>query len=360
MSSPTHAPTAPAPHAAHADAHGHAAHAPHLAHHFDTEEQQFDAGKFGIWLFLVTEVLFFSGLFCAYSIWRSEHPEIFLYSHHYLSTFWGAFNTCVLLVSSLTAAWAVRCAQLGNRSGTLWMLGLTILGAFGFLGVKTVEYSAKISHGTLFGKFYHPHATHQIVTAENYSVLLGTAGGLAEGRIAALDEAGRAALEAEARAAAVDRALAAAVAEQGVADVASLPEEVRAEVTREVNEELTADHAAHAHGFHSHEGESGGHASFHGSELEHEMLELEAHRVLAEHEPEPRAVRTFFSIYFAMTGLHGIHVVAGIIALAWVFFRARRGDFNPKYYGAVDYTALYWHLVDLIWIYLFPLLYLIH
>ena len=70
-------------------------------------------------------------------------------------------------------------------------------------------------------------------------------------------------------------------------------------------------------------------------------------------------VKTFFSIYFMMTGLHGIHVVAGIIAIGWVMRRAMRGEFNKGYFGAVDYVALYWHLVDLIWIYLFPLLYLI-
>jgi cytochrome c oxidase subunit 3 len=61
-----------------------------------------------------------------------------------------------------------------------------------------------------------------------------------------------------------------------------------------------------------------------------------------------------------MTGLHGIHVVAGIITWGWLLRRAVRGEFGPAHFGAVDYAALYWHLVDLIWIYLFPLLYLIH
>jgi hypothetical protein len=74
----------------------------------------------------------------------------------------------------------------------------------------------------------------------------------------------------------------------------------------------------------------------------------------------PRHVSVFFSIYFFMTGLHGIHVIAGIITWLWLLRRAVRGEFGPQYFGAVDYAALYWHLVDLIWIYLFPLLYLIH
>ncbi|MEI8020540.1 MAG: cytochrome c oxidase subunit 3, partial [Schlesneria sp.] len=74
----------------------------------------------------------------------------------------------------------------------------------------------------------------------------------------------------------------------------------------------------------------------------------------------PRDAGVFFSIYFALTGLHGIHILAGMGAIIWVLIRARRGDFSAEYYAPVDFVGLYWHLVDLIWIYLFPLLYLIH
>src|SRR5262249_58722477 len=99
-------------------AEGHAAeaheHPPHLQHHFETAEQQFDAGKLGIWLFLATEVLLFGGLFCAYAIYRANHPEIFLYAHQFLDKTLGAANTVVLLCSSLTMAWAVRASQLGQ------------------------------------------------------------------------------------------------------------------------------------------------------------------------------------------------------------------------------------------------------
>ncbi|MEO0649053.1 MAG: cytochrome c oxidase subunit 3 [Planctomycetota bacterium] len=364
MSTPTTAP--PATDAA--DAHGHHDHPAHLAHHFDTEEQQFDSGKFGIWLFLVTEILFFSGLFCAYSIWRSEHPEIFLYSHYYLSTKWGAINTGVLLVSSLTAAWSVRCAQLGNQKGTVAMLALTILGACGFLGIKGIEYSGKIAHGTGPGRFYQPHPSHQIVTADAYSTLLGTAGALAEQELAEMDEAELAAIMEEGRQQLLEHRLEEFAADEDLA-VAEIDDSIRNDLLSEID----ADHEAHHSGFHGHEqahgdgkhgdGEEGSHAahsSFHGSDLEHEVLDIQSEHVLAQHEPEPRSVRQFFSIYFAMTGLHGIHVIAGIIALAWVMRRAMRGEFNPRYFGAVDYVALYWHLVDLIWIYLFPLLYLIN
>ena len=84
-----------------------------------------------------------------------------------------------------------------------------------------------------------------------------------------------------------------------------------------------------------------------------------------EHEveslgPPPEHTNMFFSIYFAMTGLHGVHVLVGVIVFVWLLIRSIRGDFTPDYFGPVDYAALYWHIVDLIWIFLFPLLYLIH
>ena len=284
--SSTEAPPAPA----HADPHEHAHGDPeeHLAHHFDTSGQQFDAGKLGIWVFLVTEVLFFSGLFCFYALWRKNHPEIYLYAHHHLDTFWGAVNTGVLLFSSLTAAWAVRCAQLGKQKGLILMIVLTLLCAFGFMGVKTIEYGGKFGHGIGPGKFYNPHPEHVVITANNYTEYLGHAGEIAEERI------------------------------------------------RE-RENLAPD-----------------------AEIDHDAIVAESIVVIEEHEPEPETVRTFFSIYFCMTGLHGIHVLAGIFVFIWILMRARRGDFGPKFYGPVDFTALYWHLVDLIWIYLFPLLYLIN
>ncbi|RPJ41668.1 MAG: hypothetical protein EHM19_11430 [Candidatus Latescibacterota bacterium] len=79
-----------------------------------------------------------------------------------------------------------------------------------------------------------------------------------------------------------------------------------------------------------------------------------------EEEDEPKNVQTFFAVYFAMTGLHGVHVIAGLVVIGWVLVRARRGEFGRDYFTPVDLAGLYWHLVDLIWIFLFPLLYLIH
>src|SRR5262245_56742385 len=122
--------TAPAGHGGGA----HGAHDPHLAHHFDTPEQQFESGRLGMWLFLATEVLLFGGLFVGYATYRANHPEIFQYAHQFLDKRLGALNTIVLICSSLTMAWAVRCAQTNNRKGLIAFLIVTLLFAGTFLG----------------------------------------------------------------------------------------------------------------------------------------------------------------------------------------------------------------------------------
>lgn len=263
-------------HGAHDD-HGHGDY-PFLAHHFDTPQHQFDSGKLGIWLFLVTEILFFSGLFCAYAIYRALHPEVFEYAHYYLDTTLGAINTCVLIISSVTAAWAVRNAQLKQTRALVINIAITILCGFGFMGIKYVEYSHKIHDGLLPGEHYQPK--HKAWELAVYQEKFG-----GPGHGAAAPAAG----EAEAAAAPLKK--------------------------------LVGPH---------------------------------------EFNVEPRNVHRFFSIYFCMTGLHGIHVLVGIGIWVWLLIRAKAGEFGPDYFGPVDYAALYWHIVDLIWIYLFPLLYLIH
>ncbi|MCB9653290.1 MAG: cytochrome c oxidase subunit 3 family protein [Deltaproteobacteria bacterium] len=227
-----------------------------LGHHFKDHAHQLNTAKLGIWLFLGQELLFFGGLFCAYAIYRSMHPEIFAEGHLFLDTRLGAINTCVLIFSSLTAAWSVRAAQLNNRRALITAILLTILCAFGFLGIKYVEYAHKIHEGLVWGASFAPST----------------------------------------------------------------------EAVQHATEAM-------AHG---------------------------ASSTLSEVHGLSNRLHIFFSIYFAMTGLHGIHVIAGILVYFWLLRRAIRGDFTKDYYGPVDGVALYWHLVDLIWIYLFPLLYLIH
>jgi len=260
---------------------------PHLQHHFDTPAQQFDAGKLGIWLFLATEILLFGGLFCAYAIYRANHPEVFVYAHQFLDRVLGGTNTVILLCSSLTMAWAVRASQLGQRRLLIALLSLTLLGGFGFMGIKFVEYKAKWEHGLLPGTHFSHHE------------------------------------EREAEAAPPAAATPAPVSAASATDV-----------------KTTIKPAAR--------GPSG---TVRRDELER--------RDAARHGKRPSNVQIFFGIYFLMTGLHGLHVLAGMGAIAWILVRSIKGHFGPEYFTPVDFVGLYWHLVDLIWIFLFPLLYLI-
>ena len=292
------------------DAHGSHGSGPHLAHHFDTYQQQFDAGKLGIWLFLLTEVLFFSGLFCAYTVYRAMHPEVFVYAHYYLNTTMGAINTCVLLVSSLTAAWAVRNAQLAQRKLLVLNIAITIVCAFTFMVVKFFEYEHKFNDGLLPGPNFHP--TEQVWELESFKHKHPEASEYAE-RLSKLAE----------------RKPEAALATAAIAN--DKPETGAFEKpTQEQLEPLLK-------------------AGVLGPTAEN-----------PEKPSRPRNAHVFFGIYFFMTGLHGIHVVGGIAVWLWLLKRSAKGDFGPKYFGPIDYAALYWHLVDLVWIYLFPLLYLIH
>jgi cytochrome c oxidase subunit 3 len=228
--------------AAHDESHGHGHHGPKwLAHHFDTPAQQFDAAKLGMWVFLAQELLFFSGLFVAYGVYRSWYPEMFKAASHQLDKIMGGTNTVVLLFSSFTAAMAVRSAQLGRKKATGNFILVTIVCACLFLVIKYFEYAHKFDAGLLPGRFFHPHVDH----------------------------------------------------------------------------------------------------------------------LVAGSPPLPANTGSFFSIYFMMTGVHGVHVIIGIGVLIWIWIRNNRGEFSKEFFTPVDIVALYWHLVDLVWIYLFPLLYLV-
>jgi hypothetical protein len=113
-----------------------------------------------MWLFLATEILLFGGLFCAYAVYRANHPEIFIFGHHFLDKNLGALNTVVLIFSSFTIAWAVRAAQLKQIRLLKLLLGVTLLCAFTFLGVKYVEYSHKWHAGLLWARSYAPQIHH--------------------------------------------------------------------------------------------------------------------------------------------------------------------------------------------------------
>jgi cytochrome c oxidase subunit 3 len=220
----------------------HAHHPPHLQHHFVSSDQQFDASKMGMWLFLITEILLFSGMFVAYTVYRVWHPEVFDHVSELLDWRLGFLNTVVLLASSLTVALSIHFIQQGERQKMIVMLLLTILCAAVFMVVKYIEYSSKFEHGVFPGAAYAPH-------------------GEAHGH------------------------------DYAIFDVPYAPQ--------------------------------------------------------------------FFSIYFVMTGIHGFHVLIGMGVFTWLITRAVRGHFTREYYTPIELTGLYWHLVDIIWIFLFPLLYLI-
>ena len=242
-----------------ADDHGtHAGHSnPYFQHHFVSPEQQFESAKMGMWVFLVTEVLMFGGMFVAYGIYRMWHPEVFLAAHILLDPVMGGINTVVLLASSLTVALGVRAAQTNNQKWLTINMWLTIALAGVFMVIKYLEYTHKFELGIFPGALY------------NYDV---------------------------------NKLVADLVSQKGMTLAAA--------------QEIAPYVQAHA--------------------------------------------GTFFSIYFVMTGIHGIHVLIGMGIFAWLGIRAGKGHFNSDYYTPVEISGLYWHLVDLIWIFLFPLLYLIH
>lgn len=207
-----------------------------LRHHFADMEQQHETVSMGMWLFLVTEIMFFGGMFCAYLVYRVAYYNAWVAGSQQMNILLGAVNTAVLICSSVTMVLAVHFAKLGNRRLLIIFLVATMALGVAFLGVKAVEY--------------HEHWAAHEVPGPNFNF--------------------------------------------------------------------------------------------------HETGNF-----------DPRHVQIFFSLYFAMTGMHALHMIIGIGVLAWLTLRAVRGQFTEHYNSPVEMTGLYWHFVDVVWIYLFPLLYLI-
>jgi cytochrome c oxidase subunit 3 len=204
-----------------------------LAHHFESLDQQKEAATLGMWVFLVTEVLFFGGLFAGYAIYRTWYPDAFAAASRELDIVLGSINTVVLITSSLTMALAVHAAQTGERRLVLWLLLATMALGATFLGIKGVEY-------------YHKFAEHHV---------------------------------------------------------------------------------------------PGPAFSF---------------------EPEHFSqAQIFFSFYFMMTGLHALHMVIGLGIMLVMLWWTWKGTITVDYANPIEISGLYWHFVDIVWIFLFPLLYLI-
>lgn len=300
--------------------------APYLQHHFHSAAQQEASAKLGMWLFLAQELMFFGGIFLAYGAVRYFYPETMLSAHEHLSVPMGALNTVVLITSSLTMALAVHAAQRGATRALRRNLLLTIALACVFLVVKYVEYSHKFHDGLLAGNYLTAH------------------GMLEEEQTAHLQHAFRLRAAPEAVYYSFDpryRVTRDALLRAFAAHQMPVRAIRRADAALSVSEaQLTRVRA------------------FHGAAEDPTVwgARAGANTFAVTFAGKPHV---FFGLYFAMTGLHGLHVLIGIMLLGWVWQRAGRRDFSRAYFTPVENVGLYWHLVDLIWIFLFPLLYLV-
>jgi cytochrome c oxidase subunit 3 len=223
---------------------------PQHRHHFETMEQQREAGSFGMWLFLLTEIMFFGGLFFSYLLYRNWYYDAFAVASNQLSIPLGTANTMILITSGFFMALGVWAAEMRKKKMLVWTLILTVVFGIAFLGIKYDEYHEK------WEKHHIPGAHFDIS----------------------------------------------------------------------------------------------------------EFVNPAAYGIKENPLPPDMAQRTqiFFFLYFAMTGMHALHMVIGVVLLFWLIWRAHRGDFSSGYVAPIENFGLYWHFVDIVWLFLFPLLYLIN
>jgi cytochrome c oxidase subunit III len=230
-------------------------HPSYQRHHFESVDQQFDATNFAMWLFLLTEIMFFGGLFMSYLLMRNWYYPAFVEASHQLQIGWGTANTAVLITSSFTMAMSVWSAQMRRKGALLIYLWLTLFLGFVFLGIKAIEYHEK----------WEKH---------------------------------------------------------------------------------------HVPGFH-----------YSDASFLNPALDPEVHKQYPDDKPlsPDMAAKTemYFFLYFAMTGMHALHMIVGVSILIFMIFRAKAGAYTNGHFTFVENFGLYWHFVDIIWIFLYPLLYLI-
>lgn len=210
-------------------------HPAYLAHHFKSMDQQTASGKLGMWIFMGQELLFFSGLFCAYGYVRFMYPDMLLQTQKYMDWRLGGINSVILLVSSLTMSLCVRSARLNKRASSIKYLLITMLCGLMFLVIKGVEWGSHFQEGLFPGRFYNPDGEVHITS---------------------------------------------------------------------------------------------------------------------------QTAHIFFGMYYTITGMHGLHIVVGLGLMIWLLIRSLKGEFNSENYVSLENVSLFWHLVDLVWIFLYPLLYL--
>lgn len=286
-------------------------HEPGLQHQFEDMKQQEESVSIGMWMFLVQEIMFFGGLFTVYLVFRSRFPIAFATGSNHLDVVMGFVNTLVLIVSSLTMALTVYYAQKSNRSMQVILILATMFFGAVFLGVKAYEYTDKYNHG-----------------------LVPVAGWNRKAKPAA--------------------------PEHEVMVTGELPPSARAGETagEEVYDNPRGD-------FQWNEGhelldkiQEEEKASGHSLLTPYEKASYFTSGQFDAHKFQER-IRSFFWIYFAMTGLHALHMIVGLILMTWLLIKAWKGTFTSEYYMPVEMSGLYWHFVDIVWIFLFPLLYLL-
>ena len=352
-------------------------HPAHLQHHFVSAEQQFESSKLGMWLFLATEILLFGGMFVAYGIFRTQYPELYEQASLQLDTVLGALNTLVLLLSSLTMAWAIRGAQMDNRKVLVWNLLATIALASGFLVVKYFEYSHKFEIGIFPGINFELDEGTESVSDLNGAVPLSPVFALGrEGETKVVEaDAGEmvvteGGLTGEDQNVAPVTPAAPDVGEpaggvQAEAETQSEESAVLAE-TPDATPPLGPDVAGELQAPNipgvgvepgvqgAPEEEDGLMGSAHGAEVEHGGGHGREGEIFSN-----RRAGIFFAIYYMMTGIHALHILIGILAIGILAWKAQRGAYSSVWYTPVENVGLYWHIVDIIWIFVFPLMYLI-
>jgi cytochrome c oxidase subunit 3 len=282
-------------------------HPPGLQHQFDDMKQQAESVSIGMWVFLVQEIMFFGGLFTAYLVFRSKFPMAFAAGSNHLDAFWGGLNTIVLIVSSLTMALTVYFAQKGNRNLQVIFIILTMLFGLVFLGVKFIEYSDKYNHGLV------PVTGLNRAAKDPASTVQGATSPGGQSHVAA--------------------------GEQG--------------------------HVSEEHAYVNPRSEFQWTDTSLVKQAEDHHYLTEAERIgyysngAVDANKFRDKVRIFFWIYFALTGLHALHMIIGLGLMSWLLFKAWRNTFSAEYYMPVEMSGLYWHFVDIVWIFLFPLLYLL-
>ncbi len=270
----------------------------HVAHQFEDLEQQNESYIVGMWTFLVTEIMFFGALFLALTIYKSIHADDFNEAHKHLNVLYGGFNTVVLLTSSFFMAMCVRAAQGLNRQAVLFWLGLTMLGAFVFLGVKSIEYKDKWDHHLIPGSSFH----YEPVEAENNPA--------SEGNVS------KGALGGEGKQEAITSGAKGDGTYSGFGKIITSKEDL-SNTTTSV-----------------------------GYDPNKQNLSQDGKQL-------------FFCLYFIMTGLHAIHIIIGIGIMGVIWFMYQFKHPAVADYMPLEMTGLYWHFVDIVWIFLFPILYLL-